>query len=33
MNKDQIKGCIEKVKGKVKEVNGNILDDDQIEHQ
>jgi uncharacterized protein YjbJ (UPF0337 family) len=33
MNNDQIKGHAEEVKGKVKEVVGNILDDDQLEHQ
>ena len=31
MNKDQIKGRVEEAKGKVKEVAGNILGDDEME--
>jgi len=31
MNKDQIKGRVEEAKGKVKEVTGNILDDEELE--
>ncbi|MEQ1620431.1 MAG: CsbD family protein [Methylococcales bacterium] len=31
MNKDQVKGRIQEAKGKLKEVTGNILDDDELE--
>jgi uncharacterized protein YjbJ (UPF0337 family) len=31
MNKDQVKGRAEEAKGKVKEVAGNILGDDEME--
>jgi uncharacterized protein YjbJ (UPF0337 family) len=31
MNKDQVKGRFEEAKGKVKEVSGNLLGDDELE--